>query len=83
MTKEIKRFKQKDKTNIILYNQHGYPIKYKGYTVGELPNSFGYKEMFNGFDDDGDPIYKEGKSEWFNYKGLTWIINKEHWSKQL
>ena len=38
---------------------------YQGYHVGELPNSFGF--IYN---EDTD---KEGKSEWFNYKGLTYV----------
>ena len=38
---------------------------YKGYHVGELPKSFGFI-----YDPEAD---KEGKSEWFNYKGLTYI----------
>ena len=32
---------------------------------GELPNSFGF--IYNEDED------KEGKSEWFNYKGLTYV----------
>jgi hypothetical protein len=40
-------------------------VDYKGYLVGELPNSFGF-------------IYNEtGKSHWFNYKGLTFIEKTE------
>ena len=40
-------------------------LKYKGYAVGELPPTFAF-------------IYNEDKetsgiTEWFNYKGLTWI----------
>ena len=40
-------------------------LKYKGYAVGELPPTFAF-------------IYNENKetsgiTEWFNYKGLTWI----------
>ena len=31
-------------------------IEYKGYTVGDLPNSFGFKSMFNGYDEDGNEI---------------------------
>ena len=51
-------FKQVDKTTIKLNN-----TTYKGYNVGDLPPSFGFK-----YKDD-----KEGKHEWFNYKGLTYI----------
>ena len=38
---------------------------YKGYHVGELPPKFAFI-----YDEDTG---KEGKSEWFNYKGLTYI----------
>ena len=40
-------------------------VDYKGYLVGELPNSFGF--IYNKNKE------QTGKSEWFNYKGLTWI----------
>ena len=46
---------------------------YKGYTVGNLPNSFGFKEKYLGQNEEGVDQYKEGKSEWFKYKGLTYI----------
>ena len=42
---------------------------YKGYTVGNLPKSFGFI-----YDEDKD---KEGKSEWFKYKGLTYVPKTE------
>ena len=44
-------------------------VNYKGYNVGELPNSFGF--FYN--------VDKEsyGKSHWFNYKGLTFIEKTE------
>ncbi len=40
-------------------------LVYKGYAVGELPNSFGflYNENRDSF----------GHSNWFNFKGLTWL----------
>ena len=40
-------------------------IDYKGYAVGELPNSFGF--LYNENKD------SYGKSHWFNLKGLTWL----------
>ena len=60
-----KTLKFTSKTTLKLKNQHNYPIKYKGYEVGNLPPKFAYiydvnKETF-------------GIDEWFNYKGLTWI----------
>tara|TARA_R100001460_G_scaffold51491_1_gene90244 strand:- start:314 stop:505 length:192 start_codon:yes stop_codon:yes gene_type:complete len=42
---------------------------YKGYTVGNLPKSFGF--IYNEDED------KEGKSEWFKYKGLTYVPKTE------
>ncbi len=48
-------------------------IEYKGYTVGDLPNSFGFKEKYLGQDEEGNDQYKKGKSHWFKYKGLTFI----------
>ena len=47
--------------------------KYKAYLIGDLPPRFGFKEMDE----------KEGICQWFNYKGLTWVLDKEHWSKFL
>jgi len=42
-------------------------VLYTPYLVGELPNTFGF--INNGEDQDG-------YSEWFNFKGLTYIIKK-------
>jgi len=58
-------------------------IKYKSYLIGDLPPSFGFKEKFDGHDDEGNKKFKKGISHWFNYKGLTWVIDKDHWSKFL
>jgi hypothetical protein len=41
---------------------------YTPYLVGELPITFGFK--YNAEKD------QDGYSEWFNYKGLTYIIKK-------
>jgi len=38
-------------------------VEYKGYKIADLPPSFGFKYY-------GD---KQGKYQWFNYKGLTFI----------
>ena len=40
-------------------------LKYKGYAVGELPPTFGF--IYN------EEKEQAGITEWFNYKGLTWI----------
>ena len=45
-------------------------IVYKPYLVGNLPNSFGRKYVFN-----GDNV-RNGISEWFNYKGFTYVEEK-------
>ena len=58
----IKHFKQQPK-KLILNN-----ITYKGYSICDIPANFGCTIF--GADE------KEGISEWFNYKGLTWIIAK-------
>ena len=58
-------------------------VKYKAYLIGDLPPSFGFKERFDGQDDDGNDKFKQGIDQWFNYKGLTWVIDKDHWSKWL
>jgi hypothetical protein len=47
---------------------------YKPYLVGNLPPRFGFKSQPNG---DGD--VKDGISEWFNYKGLTYIKAEDKW----
>ena len=46
---------------------------YKPYTVGNLPPSFAFKYK------DSDGKIKEGISEWFNYKGLTYIKQTDKW----
>ena len=52
------------KNHIILNN-----TIYKAYTICDLPNNFGFH--------DREPIVsmrsKEAITEWFNYKGLTYI----------
>tara|TARA_R100000479_G_C6196314_1_gene133022 strand:- start:215 stop:430 length:216 start_codon:yes stop_codon:yes gene_type:complete len=52
-------------------------VDYKGYLVGDLPNSFGFKEKYLGLDEEGNEQYKLGKYKWFNYKGLTFIEKTE------
>ena len=48
-------------------------INYKGYLIGDLPNSFGFKEKHIGQDEEGKDQYKFGKYQWFNLNGLTWL----------
>jgi len=43
-------------------------ITYKGYNIGELPKRFAFI-----YDEDKD---QEGITEWFNYKGLTYVEHK-------
>ena len=40
-------------------------VQYKPYMIGELPSTFGF--IYN---EDKD---QEGITEWFNYKGLTYV----------
>ena len=54
-------------------------VEYKGYNVGELPPSFGFKEIYLGQDEEGNHLFKTGKSHWFNYKGLTFIEAPLKW----
>ena len=47
--------------------------KYKGYTLGELPKRFAF--IYNEEDD------QEGITEWFKFKGLTYVEhNPSIWS---
>jgi len=48
-------------------------LPYKGYLVGDLPNSFGFKEKHIGQDEEGNDQYRIGHSQWFNLKGMTWL----------
>ena len=52
------------KNNLIQLNG----VLYTPYLVGDLPQSFGFI-----YDAEKD---QEGTPEWFNYKGLTYIIKK-------
>ena len=54
-------------------------IEYKGYNVGDLPNSFGFKEKYLGQDEEGNDQYRYGKSHWFKYKGLKFIEAPLKW----
>ncbi len=49
-------------------------VEYGGYELGEIPPSFGYKEKFDGVNEHGEDKFKYGINQWFNYKGLTWVI---------
>ena len=71
----MKTIKFKGKNTIFLNG-----IEYKGYNVGDLPNSFGFKEKYLGQDEDGNDQFKYGKSEWFKYKGLTFVEAPIKWA---
>lgn len=45
-------------------------IIYKGYTVGDLPKTFAF--IYN---EDKD---QDGITQWFNYKGFTYIEKKDN-----
>jgi hypothetical protein len=56
----MKTIKFLSKTSLLLNNK-----LYKGYNVGDLPKSFAFI-----YDENEE---KDGITEWFNYKGLTYI----------
>ena len=60
---------------IKFFNKNKHPfakinnVDYKGYTVGNLPTKFAF--VYN------EETEREGVTEWFKYKGLTYIEVKE------
>ena len=74
-------------------------IKYKAYLIGDLPPSFGFKEKFDGQDDDGNAIAarwlqtrigqgytakdRSGKLEAFEDPNLTALIEKLGFSNKI
>ena len=60
INKTMQQIKFLPNNQILLNNQ-----LYQGYNIGELPNTFGF--IYNEDED------KDGISEWFNYKGLTYV----------
>lgn len=60
INKTMQKIKFLSNNQILLNNQ-----LYQGYTIGELPNTFGF--IYN---QDKD---QDGISEWFNFKGLTYV----------
>ena len=56
----MQALKFKTKTRVIFNGR-----LYKGYGISEIPSAFGFI-----YDENND---KDGITEWFNYKGLTWI----------
>jgi len=64
----MKNFKKINSTTIMLDNK-----KYKGYAVGDLPKRFAF--IYNADND------QNGITEFFNYKGLTYVEhNPSIWS---
>ena len=64
----MNRIKFTSKTTMKLNNR-----PYKGYLIGDIPPSFGFDAKLDGIDDKGQDKFKYGISQWFNYKGLTWV----------
>ncbi len=62
---QIKFFKKDGQSFIRLGNQD-----YKGYTVGSMPQKFAF--IYNEEKD------QDGISEWFNYKGLTYVPKSDN-----
>ena len=60
MKKTIKFFKNKDGQPCALTDKY-----YKGYLIGAIPKRFGFI-----YDKNKD---QDGLTEWFNYKGITYI----------
>ena len=58
---KIKFFKNKNGQPCALTDEKGY----KGYTISNIPSRFGFI-----YDEDKD---QDGLTEWFNYKGITYI----------
>lgn len=58
----MQSLKQTTSTTILLAGK-----QYKGYTIGNIPKTFAF--LFN---EDTD---QEGITEWFNYKGLTYVTS--------
>jgi len=56
----MQALKFKTKTRVIFNGR-----LYRGYGISEIPSAFGFI-----YDENND---KDGITEWFNYKGLTWI----------
>ena len=64
----MQKLKQLDKTTLRLTeisNSRVSVTKYKGYEIGSLPPKFAFT-----YNEDND---QEGVTEWFNFKGLTYI----------
>tara|TARA_R110000782_G_scaffold163195_1_gene255258 strand:+ start:912 stop:1091 length:180 start_codon:yes stop_codon:yes gene_type:complete len=59
----MQKFKQINSSTILLANKI-----YRGYNIGELPKTFAFI-----YDEDKD---QEGITEWFNFKGLTYVQSK-------
>jgi len=64
----MNRIKFTSKTTLKLNN-----LPYKGYLIGDLPPSFGFDQKFDSIDENDQDKFKYGLSQWFNYKGLTWL----------
>ena len=48
-------------------------VRYKGYSICNLPTAFGMTEDV--LDDDGNVVARLSLiDEWFNYRGLTYIV---------
>ena len=71
----------KEDNCIFLEQEYGgttYMTKWRPYTVGDLPIRFGCKEFGTRTYDENNKLLNagdlvEGISEWFNYKGLTYV----------
>ena len=47
-------------------------VEYKPYVVGNLPPTFGQKHFID-HDENNDMVLRPGISQWFNFKGFTYV----------
>ena len=64
----MKVLRQINKTTIKLNNSY-----YRGYILGDLPLTFGFKSKLQ-YDEEGKVEEIKGLNKWFNYKGLTYLL---------
>ena len=66
LIKNPQTLKQINSTTIKLTcNTTQYSVIYKGYTIGNIPKTFAF--IYN------EDKEQDGITEWFNYKGLTYV----------
>ena len=70
----------KENSDIVTYDTETEQVnRYRGYLLGDIPRNFGCMEFGTRLYDENNNLVNgedldEGIPEWFNYKGLTYII---------